>query len=91
MIDVSIPADRNIAQNEAAYKLKYNRLCIEISGMGKIKCLIISVTIGTTGMVTKGVKKELVAISGIQSIDLLQKTAILGTTHILRKVLQCET
>jgi len=25
------------------------------------------------------------------SIDLLQKTAILGTSHIIRKVLQCET
>jgi len=30
-------------------------------------------------------------IPGKHSIDSLQKTAILGTSHIIRKVLQCET
>jgi len=30
------------------------------------------------------------AVPGIHSIDSLQKTAILGTSHIIRKVLQCE-
>ena len=29
-------------------------------------------------------------ISGTLSIDSLQKTAVLGTSHIIRKVLQCE-
>jgi hypothetical protein len=54
------------------------------------KCLIIPVITGSTGMVTKGVKKELEAIPGIHSVD-PQQTAILGTSHIIRKVLQCET
>jgi hypothetical protein len=31
------------------------------------------------------------AIPGKQSVDLIKKTAILGTSHIIRKVLQCET
>jgi len=30
-------------------------------------------------------------VPGKHSIDSLQKTAILGTSHIIRKVLQCET
>ena len=30
------------------------------------------------------------AVTGKHSIDSLQKTAILGTSHIIRKVLQCE-
>jgi hypothetical protein len=30
------------------------------------------------------------AVPGKLSIDSLQKTAILGTSHIIRKVLQCE-
>jgi hypothetical protein len=42
-------------------------------------------------MVTKVLKKNLEAIPGKQSIDSLQKTAVLGTSHIIRKVLQCET
>ena len=35
-------------------------------------------------------KKKLEAIPGKHSIDSLQKTAIFGTSHIIRKVLQCE-
>jgi hypothetical protein len=30
LIDVAIPADRNVAQKEAEKKLKYKSLCIEI-------------------------------------------------------------
>ena len=41
--------------------------------------------IGTTGMVTKGLKKNLEAIPGKQSIDSLRKTAVLGTSHIIGK------
>jgi len=32
----------------------------------------------------------IIIIPGKHSIDSLQKTAILGTSHIIRKVLQCE-
>ena len=52
--------------------------------------MIIPVTIGATGIVTRSLKKNLEAASGKHSIDSLQKTAILGTSHIIRKVLQCE-
>ena len=33
---------------------------------------------------------NLEAVPGKHSIDSLQKTAVLGTSHIIRKVLQCE-
>ena len=52
--------------------------------------MVIPATIGATGMVTKGVKKKLEATPGIHSVD-PQQTAIRGTSHIIRKVLQCET
>ena len=39
----------------------------------------------------KSVRKNLEAIPAKHSIDSLQKTAILGTSHIIRKILQCET
>ena len=38
----------------------------------------------------KLIRKNLEAVPGKHSIDSLQKTAILGTSHIIRKVLQCE-
>ena len=59
--------------------------------MWNLKCKIISVKTGATGIVTRSLKKNLEAVPGKHSIDSLQKTAILGTSHIIRKVLQCET
>jgi len=47
--------------------------------------VIIPVQIGTTGMVTNVLKKNLEAMPGKHSIDSLQKTAILRTSHIIRK------
>ena len=44
----------------------------------------------SNGIVTRSLKKNLEAVPGKHSIDSLQKTAILGTSHIIRKVLQCE-
>jgi hypothetical protein len=48
--------------------------------------MIIPVNIGATGTVTKGLHKNMEAISGKQQIDSLQKTA----TAYFRKVLQSE-
>ena len=85
-----IPADRNVVQKEAEKKLKYKSLCIEIQRMWNMKCTIILVITGATGIVTGSLRKNLETIPGKHSIYSLQKTAILGTSHIIRKVLQCE-
>jgi len=53
--------------------------------------MIIPVMIAALGMVTKGLKKVLQVMPGKRSIDSLQKTAIVETSHVIRKVLQCET
>ena len=53
--------------------------------------MIISVITGATAVATKSLKEHLEAIPGKPSIDSLQKTAILGTPHVIRKVLQSET
>jgi len=90
MIDVAIPADRNVVQKEAEKKLKCKSLCIEIQRMWNLKCTIVPVIIGATGIVTGSLRKNLETVPGKHWIDSLQKTAILGTSHIIRKVLQCE-
>jgi hypothetical protein len=59
--------------------------------MWNLKCTIIPVIIGATGIVTKSLRKNLEAIPGKHLIDSLKQTAVLGTSHIIRKVLQCET
>jgi len=58
--------------------------------MWHLTCTIIPVIIGATEVVTRSLRKDLEAVPGKHSIDSLQKTAILGTSHIIRKVLQCE-
>ena len=61
--------------------------------MWNLKCTIVPVITGATGIVTRSLKKNLETIPtipGKHSIESLQKTAILGTSHIIRKVLQCE-
>jgi len=77
-------------QKEAEKKLKHKSLCIEIQRMWNLKCTIVPVIIGATGIVTRSLKKNLETVLVKHSIDSLQKTAILGTSHIIRKVLQCE-
>ena len=59
--------------------------------MKNLKCTIIPVIIGATGMVTRSLRKNLEAILGKHSMDSVQRAVILGTSHIIRKVLQCET
>jgi hypothetical protein len=46
LIDMAIPADRNVVQKEAEKKLKYKSLCIEIQRMWNLKCTIIPVITG---------------------------------------------
>ena len=90
MIDVAILADRNATNMEAEKKLKYESVCIEIQRMWNLKYTIIPAIIGATGIVTRSLRKDVEAVPGKHSIDSVQKTAMLGTSHIIRKVLQCE-
>jgi len=90
LIDVVIPTDRNVVQKEVEKKLKYNSLGIEIQRMWNLKCTIIPVIIEATVIVTRSLMKNLEDIPGKHLMDSLQKTAILGTSHIKWKVLQCD-
>jgi hypothetical protein len=53
LIDVAIPSDKNVIQKEAEKKLKYKNLSIEIQRMWIVKCFVIPVIIGATGIVSK--------------------------------------
>jgi hypothetical protein len=58
LIDVAMPLDESVVNKEAEMKLKYKNLSIEIQRMWNMKCLVIPVVIGATGIVTKGLKKS---------------------------------
>ena len=88
LIDVAIPGDRNVIKKEAENILKYKDLTIEIQRMWIVKTRVIPVIIGATGTISKSFRKYVSDISGNHDIKELQKRAILGTAHILRKVLK---
>jgi hypothetical protein len=49
--------------------------------------IIITIIIGVTGTISKSFRKYVSTIPGNHGVRELQKTAILGTANILRKVL----
>jgi hypothetical protein len=87
LIDVAIPGDRNVIKKEAENILKYKDLTIEIQRMWNVKTNVIPVITGATGTISKSLRKYLNNVPGIHEVKELQKTAILDTAHILRKVL----
>jgi hypothetical protein len=55
--------------------------------MWNVKTWVISLIIGATGTISKSFRKYVSNIPGNHDVRELQKTAILNTEHILRKVL----
>jgi len=55
--------------------------------MWNVKTKVISAIIGATGTTSKSFRKYVSNILGKHEVKELQKTAILGAAHILRKVL----
>ena len=87
IIDVTISGDRNVINKEAEKILKYKDLTIEIQRMWNVKTKVIPVIIVATGTVSKSFRKYVSNMPGNHEVKELQKTAILGTAHILRKAL----
>jgi len=74
-------------KKEAENILKYKDLTIEIERMWNVKTKVIPVIIGATGTISKSFRKYVSNISGKHEVKEFQKTAMLGTAHILRKVI----
>ena len=67
--------------------LKHKDLTVEIQRMWNVKTKLIPVIIGATGTISMSFRKYVINMTGKHEVKELQKTAILGTAHILRKVL----
>ena len=83
LIDVAISEDRNMIKKEAEKILRYKDLTVEIQRMWNVKTKVIPVIIGATGTVSKLFRKYVSDIPGKHEV----KELLLGTAHIIRKVL----
>jgi hypothetical protein len=91
LVVVTMSSDGNVIQKVAAKKLKHKNLSMEVQRMWKMECFVIPVMIGAIGIVSKSLKNIWKQYQdNIQYIP-YKKTVILGTSHIIRKVLQAET
>ena len=84
IIIIIISGDRNVIKKEAENIINYKDLTIETQRMWNVKTKVIPVIIGATGTVSKIFRKYVSNIPGKHEVKELQ---ILGTAHILRKVL----
>jgi hypothetical protein len=76
-----------VIRKEAEKSFKYRNVTTEIQRMWTVKARGIPVIVGATGTISKSFRKYVSDIPGNHDIQELQKIAILGTAHILRKVL----
>ena len=82
-----IPSDYNIQKKATEKMSKYVDLQIEYQRLWDKKIEVILFIIGATGIVDKNIKNYIGRIPGCHNIYSLQRSAILETAHILRKVL----
>jgi hypothetical protein len=62
-------------------------MIIKIQRMCNVKTRVTPVILGETGTISKSFRKYVSTIPGNHEVKELHKTAILGTAHIIRKVL----
>ena len=65
----------------------YKDLEIEMAKFWVMKTQIVPVIIGALGVIKKCIEKQISKIPGNLNVTELQEIALLGSTHILRKVL----
>ena len=87
---MAIPADRNVVQKEAEKKLKIQQFMYRVTASVEPEMYDCTGNNWSHWNSNKKLKGKSGSCPGKHSIDSLQKTAILGTSHIIRKVLQCE-
>ena len=87
IIDVAIPSDYNIQKKATEKMSKSVDLQIECQRICNRKVDVIPVIIDAPAIVDRNITKYVGRIPGCHNIYNLQRSAILGTAHILRKVL----
>ena len=88
IIDVAIPVCQNIVKKEAEKISKYRDLEIELKKCWELKRVqTIPIVVGALGSVTESIGTYLEKVSKNISFNIIQRTALLGTAHILRNFL----
>ena len=89
IIDIAVPADVRVGGKEREKVEKYQDLKREIGKLWKFKMVeVVAIVIGALGSVTKEFDGWIEKLGITNNAGVVQKTALLGTARILRKVLE---
>jgi len=89
IIDISVPADERVWEKEREKVEKYQDLKREIARLWRMrKVQVVPIVIGALGSVTKEFEKWCEKLGIPCNATGMQKTALLGTSRIIRKVLE---
>ena len=83
-----MPRDENIQDKELEKIDIYQSLKIELEQLWKVKIMVIPVVVGALGAIGDRLPGWLAQIPGTISEVELQKSALLGTAQVLRRVLK---
>ena len=86
IVDIAVPRDSNALQKETEKYEKYQDLAREIKRIWKSRTKVVPVVVGTLGSVSKKLAGHLEQIGIKNRTRTMQKSALLRSAHILRKV-----
>ena len=87
LVDIPVPSDTNIVSKTSEKICKYRDLQIKILRCWNMSTKVVPIVVGALGTVGKDLSLKLSTLPGSPKIYEIQKTALMGTAHILRRVL----
>ena len=88
IVDFAIPYDTRIEQKEKEKVEKYQDLKRELQKLWNMKVKVVPIVIGALGTPPKDIKRRVEELGIETRIEEMQKTVILQSARILRKVLE---
>ena len=88
IIDVAIPEDGRVRAKEDEKVEKYQDLVRKVQKMWGVRTKMIPTVVRALGTIPLRLKENLRTIGVDTSIELIQKSVLLGSARILRKVLE---
>lgn len=88
IIDIAVPGDVRTMVKEDEKIEKYQDLRREVSRLWGVRTTVVPIVIGALGTITEQLTSYLAMLGVTLSFETIQKSALLGTAHILRKVLE---
>ena len=91
MIDMSMPSERNVSIWVIEKLSKYKDLAFEVTKMFQLKTSTVPIVVRALGLIEKGLDRYINQIPGHMQSEELQKIALLGSLHILRRTLSIKS